>query len=143
MLNSNSNSWKHYDVMKMREILDFMCVTSLIVNNNKTKVVHFFYTPDIMWPQTLYQNINFIFHSRCLCRVSRNTGMTEMPKSWNVPVLPKWLWLVLKSRNARVVEVMMIIYQAFRFFDLVKTRLNLLIGVYWAFRFWLRIYLCL
>jgi len=61
--------------------------------------------------------------------VSRNTGMTEMPKSRNAPVLPKWLWLVWKSRNARVVEWMMIIYQAFRFFDLVKTRLKPLIGV--------------
>jgi len=27
--------------MKMRELLDFMCVTSFIVNNNKTKVVKF------------------------------------------------------------------------------------------------------
>jgi len=27
--------------MKMRELLDFMCITSLMVNNNKTKVVHF------------------------------------------------------------------------------------------------------
>jgi len=34
--------------MKMRELLDFMCVMSLIVNNDKTKVVHFVYTPDIM-----------------------------------------------------------------------------------------------
>jgi len=33
--------------MKMRELLDFMRVTSLIVNNNKTKVVHVVYTPDI------------------------------------------------------------------------------------------------
>jgi len=27
--------------MKMRDLLDFIGVTSLIVNNNKTKVVHF------------------------------------------------------------------------------------------------------
>ena len=45
--------------MKMREFLDFMSVTSFIVNNNTTKVVHFVYTPDMSRTSlhTRYRNI--------------------------------------------------------------------------------------
>jgi len=59
--------------MKMRELLDFMYVTPLLVNNNKTKVVHFVYTPDIMPRASLhtrYRN-NYIGKLICVCNKSR------------------------------------------------------------------------
>jgi len=67
--------------MKMRELLDFMCVTSLIENNIKTKVVNFVYTPDIMSRASLhtrYRKIlascgqkNYIGKLICVCNKIR------------------------------------------------------------------------